>query len=212
MDTCGVCGAKRSPELRFTKVRDGWVCKNCIKESALIADFPDWQYRSKVISRMTVGDMRERIESNKKRIEDGKSKTELAERLEKFIVTTVDLHRDYEVICPVFFQTSNKGVLSSSYSDLARNYNREIERRRVTGEFSEERNDYMWLWFGLAGMPIGQNDFEPAFYIGIEEIKMQAIKMGADAIVGLHVDFDLDTTGFQFFYLHMYGTAVRFTD
>ena len=34
--------------------------------------------------------------------------------------------------------------------------------------------------------------------------------MKADAIVGMRQDIDLDTAGWQFFYLQMYGTAVRY--
>ena len=34
--------------------------------------------------------------------------------------------------------------------------------------------------------------------------------LNADAIIGLKQDIDLDTTGFQYFYLQMYGTAVKF--
>jgi uncharacterized protein YbjQ (UPF0145 family) len=34
--------------------------------------------------------------------------------------------------------------------------------------------------------------------------------LGADAVIGMRQDIDLDTNGFQFFYLQMYGTAVKF--
>ncbi len=34
--------------------------------------------------------------------------------------------------------------------------------------------------------------------------------LGADAVIAMRQDIDLDTEGFQFFYLQMYGTAVRF--
>ena len=39
---------------------------------------------------------------------------------------------------------------------------------------------------------------------------MRAEKMGADAIIGMHQDIDMDTNHFQYFYLQMYGTAVKF--
>ena len=34
--------------------------------------------------------------------------------------------------------------------------------------------------------------------------------LGADAIIGMRQDIDLDTNQFQAFYLQMYGTAVKF--
>ena len=33
--------------------------------------------------------------------------------------------------------------------------------------------------------------------------------MGADAVIGMRQDIDIDTNGFSYFYLQMYGTAVR---
>lgn len=213
MDTCCICGIKRASDIRFTKLKDAWICSNCLKESALTIDYPDWKERSKIISRMTAEQMRVRIESGKKKLAEIRAqKEEEAEKLASFPVTTADLQRPYEVICPLFFQTSNKGFFSSRYHELAKDYVKEIERRREQGEFSDKRPDLMWLWFGMAAMPIGQNDFEPAFYIGVEELKKRAIRLGADAIVGLRLDFDLDTSGFQYFYLQMYGTAVKFID
>ena len=34
--------------------------------------------------------------------------------------------------------------------------------------------------------------------------------MGADAVIGMRQDIDLDTNAFTYFYLQMYGTAVKF--
>jgi len=36
-----------------------------------------------------------------------------------------------------------------------------------------------------------------------------AASIGGDAIIWLRQDIDLDTSGFQFFYMQAYGTAVR---
>ncbi len=33
--------------------------------------------------------------------------------------------------------------------------------------------------------------------------------MGANAIVGMRQDIDIDSNGFQYFYMQMYGTAVK---
>ena len=55
-----------------------------------------------------------------------------------------------------------------------------------------------------------QNDFDKAFFISVKELQKRAEKIGANAIIGMRQDIDMDTTHFQFFYLQMYGTAVRF--
>ena len=44
-------------------------------------------------------------------------------------------------------------------------------------------------------------DFEISFYIATQELKKRAALMGANAIVCMRQDIDLDSTGFQFFYL-----------
>jgi hypothetical protein len=36
--------------------------------------------------------------------------------------------------------------------------------------------------------------------------------LGAHAVIGMRQDIDLDTTAFQYFYLQMYGTAVKFRE
>ena len=56
----------------------------------------------------------------------------------------------------------------------------------------------------------GQNDFDKAFFIAVQELKSRASILEADAIVSMRQDIDLDTNGFQHFYLQMYGTAVKF--
>lgn len=53
--------------------------------------------------------------------EEFQRKTAFEEKRNKvrsIVVTTGDLKRKYEVIAPVYFQISNKGVFSSSLSDL----------------------------------------------------------------------------------------------
>ena len=55
-----------------------------------------------------------------------------------------------------------------------------------------------------------QNEFDKAFYIAVRELEKKAIRMGADAVIGMRQDIDLDTVNFQYFYLQMYGTAVKF--
>ena len=123
------------------------------------------------------------------------------------LVTTGDLKEDYEVIGPVYFQVSNKGIFSSALSKLAKHYEAEIAQMKKQGQMGQFRADWGFLYGEYS---VGQTDFEKAFYIAVQELKKRATLLGAHAIVSMRQDIDLDTNTFQFFYLQMYGTAVRF--
>ena len=123
------------------------------------------------------------------------------------IVNTVDLKKDYEVIGPVYFQVSNKGLFSSTLSKLVKKYSAEIANRKREGIMSGDRADWGFLY---GEWSVGQSDFEKAFFVAVEEMKVRAKMLGADAVIGMRQDVDLDTNGFQYFYLQMYGTAVKF--
>jgi uncharacterized protein YbjQ (UPF0145 family) len=125
----------------------------------------------------------------------------------EIIVTTGDLKRDYEIIGPVYFQVSNKGVFSSALSKLAKQYMAEIAQMRRAGQMGGARTDWGFLYGEYS---VGQSEFEKAFFIAVQELKKRAELLGADAIISMRQDIDLDTNAFQFFYLQMYGTAVRF--
>lgn len=130
-----------------------------------------------------------------------------SEFIQNMIVTTGDLKEDYTVIGPVYFQTSNKGLFGSSLSELIRKYEDEIETMKGKGIVSPSRLDWGFIY---GEWSVGQNLFEKAFYVSTQELKKRAAILGADAIIGMRQDIDMDTTGFQYFYLQMYGTAVRF--
>jgi hypothetical protein len=125
------------------------------------------------------------------------------------VVTTGDLRRDYDIIGPVYFQVSNKGIFSSSLSKLVKQYEAEISAMRTRGEMSGPRADWGFLW---GEWSVGQTDFEKAFFVAVQELKKRAVLVGGDAVIGMRQDIDLDTTTFQYFYLQMYGTAVRIRD
>lgn len=140
--------------------------------------------------------------------EDSQDK-ELESTIDKknIIVTTGDLKREYEIIGPVYFQVSNKGVFGSTLSRLVAQYRNEIIAMKNNGTMSQEKSDWGFLY---GEWSVGQNDFEKAFYVATEELKKRANMLGADAIICMRQDIDLDTNAFQFFYLQMYGTAVKF--
>ncbi len=60
------------------------------------------------------------------------------------------------------------------------------------------------------GAASGHENYDKAFFIGIEELKERAVLLNADAVIGLHQSLRLDTNGFQYFYMQLYGTAVRY--
>ena len=130
---------------------------------------------------------------------------EYRQKVNAVIVTTGDLKEDYEIIGPVYFQVSNKGLFSSTLSDLVNKYSAEIEDMKNSALMSERRSDWGFLWGEYS---VGQNDFEKAFFVATQELKKRAVMLGGDAVVSMRQDIDLDTSGFQYFYLQMYGTVV----
>lgn len=123
------------------------------------------------------------------------------------IVTTGDLKRDYDILGPVYFQVSNKGLFGSALSNYVKKYQAEIQAMKKRGTMSQDRADWGFLY---GEWSVGQSDFEKAFYIATEELKKRGEMVGADAIICMRQDIDMDTNGFAFFYLQMYGTAVKF--
>lgn len=122
------------------------------------------------------------------------------------IVTTGDLKESYEIVGPVYFQVSNKGLFSSALSKLVKQYEIEIAQMKKQGQLGEARADWGFLYGEFS---VGQSDFEKAFFVAVQELKKRASLIGANAIICMRQDIDLDTNTFQFFYLQMYGTAVK---
>lgn len=146
-------------------------------------------------------------ETAEERAADAKQRAaEYRQKVNAVIVTTGDLKEDYEIIGPVYFQVSNKGLFSSTLSDLVNKYSAEIEDMKNSALMSERRSDWGFLWGEYS---VGQNDFEKAFFVATQELKKRALMLGGDAVVSMRQDIDLDTSGFQYFYLQMYGTVVK---
>ena len=53
--------------------------------------------------------------------------------MSNIIVTTGDLHKDYQVLGPVYFQVSNKGLFSSALGKLKEKYKLEIQSAKKSG-------------------------------------------------------------------------------
>ena len=146
------------------------------------------------------------------------------QQLANFKVTTCDLKEEYEIIGPVYFQINNHGF-SASYTKLVKQYAEDIENLKESGQLSNDKRRAFDQWSmpdeGTLGLPIGNHgkyqgiaydQFDKAFFISIQELKKRALILGADAIIGMRQDIDLDTEGIQYFYLQMYGTAVKIND
>ena len=123
------------------------------------------------------------------------------------IVSTADIKAEYEILGPVYFSVSNKGLFGSQLGTLIKKYKSEIEVLKKTTLLNPERADWGVLWGEFSA---GQNDFDKAFYVAVQELKIRASILKADAIISMRQDIDIDTNGFQYFYLQMYGTAVKF--
>lgn len=136
------------------------------------------------------------------------------------IVTTCDLKEDYEIIGPVYFQINDSGN-APVFGSLIKEYKDEINEWKAKGQGSNDRENILeaiGLLINLFDGPnlpnrdfVGNSHaiFDVAFFIGLQELKKRAMLLGADAIIGMKQDIDLDTHGFQHFYLQMYGTAVK---
>lgn len=123
------------------------------------------------------------------------------------LVTTGDVRRDYDILGPVYFQVSNKGLFGSALSKLVKQYAADIAAARTAGTVGAFRMDWSFLY---GEWSVGQSQFEQAFFVAVQELKLRAAMLGADAVIGMRQDIDMDTDSFQFFYLQMYGTAVKF--
>ncbi len=130
----------------------------------------------------------------------------------KLIVSTGDINKPYEIIGPVYFQVSNKpeGFSTSVFQDLKDYYVDKIDRMKASGELTEGgQGSSKWacMWGEWC---LGKSNFDIAFFIAVEELKKRAHMLGADGIIFMRQDIDFDIKEIQFFYLQMYGTAVRF--
>ena len=118
-------------------------------------------------------------------------------------VTTVDIREEYDILGQVYVQVANRGEFSSHLQLMREQYTEEIDDAIARGQIGT------WGPAYGAGDAGGQLDFEHAFYIAVRELQKRAALMGADAIVGMRHDIDLDAEVSMFFFLQMYGTAVK---
>ena len=185
-------------KVSFEKIKDmlseKYKCEQCDGSKEYIEDYIDSK-KEDIADKSLTQDERVELEN------------QFEKKMATMPVTTCDIKRDYDIIAPVYFQLSNKGVFSSTFSQLVSKSTDKLSNMKRSGMISREKADWGFLY---GEWSVGQNDFEKAFYIAVEELKLRAMQLGADAIIGMRQDIDLDTNGFAFFYLQMYGTAVKF--
>lgn len=147
---------------------------------------------------------------------------EILNRAPNVTVTTVDLHEDYEILGPVFFQINDAagGKMFSSYLEKHKAHLINLgKRNQLTGDRAGNFESFAYV-LNLASLILGGGQdrdltgnnhalFDAAFFIAVEELKVRTALLGGDAIVGLRQEFNLDTNGFQHFYLQVCGTAVK---
>lgn len=121
------------------------------------------------------------------------------------IVTTLDLREEYDIIGQVYVQVANRGEFSSHLQLLREQYASEIDDAIARGQIGEWNPSVLTSGEDASG----QIDFEHAFFIAVCELRRRATLMGADAVIGMRQDIDLDAEVSMFFFLQMYGTAVR---
>ena len=147
-------------------------------------------------------------------------------QIQKIFVTTTDIKREYDIIGPVFYQINDAGSGKMIFQKQ-KEYRSVINALKDQNQLVNQNASITESIGALSGMVElfstgdisastkdllgnGHNQFDEAFFISVEEIKKRAYYMGADAIIGMKEELNLDTNGFQHFYMQMYGTAVKF--
>lgn len=147
-------------------------------------------------------------------------------QIQKIFVTTTDIKREYDIISPVFYQINDAGSGKMIFQKQ-KEYRSVINALKDQNQLVNQNTSITESIGALSGMielfstgdisastkdllGNGHNQFDEAFFISVEELKKRAYYMGADAIIGMKEELNLDTNGFQHFYMQMYGTAVKF--
>lgn len=147
-------------------------------------------------------------------------------QIQKIFVTTTDIKREYDIIGPVFYQINDAGSGKMIFQKQ-KEYRSVINALKDQNQLVNQNTSITESIGALSGMIelfstgdisastkdlLGNrhNQFDEAFFISVEELKKRAYYMGADAIIGMKEELNLDTNGFQHFYMQMYGTAVKF--
>lgn len=127
------------------------------------------------------------------------------EQVQNVLVTTGDLKEEYEILGPVCVQVTNKGAFNNSYSLLLKKHMPSLAYLHSKGQLSSPAG-----WGILTGSWSADDaDFSKAFFICTQELKERTLLLGGEAVICMRQDTAVDTDTFHYFYLDMYGTAVK---
>ena len=129
-----------------------------------------------------------------------------------FCISLLTLHKTWD--------RTNRGIFSSAFGNLILKYRDPIFNKLLLRiDYSPSKSDkaelagnilsLFDLSFGYEGN-VGQGSFDSAFYICLAELKIRAAQLGGDEVIGMRMDFDLDTTDRACFYIQMYGTVIKY--
>ena len=116
-------------------------------------------------------------------------------------VTTGDVRDAYRVLRPVYFSVSNRNrMLDQTAAKLGIPMDGSGTPDPALVQFASQAQ-------------INWTAFPVAFDVCVEGIRRACLAVGGDAVVAMRQDIDLGegTTGVPFFYMQMYGTAVKLT-
>ncbi len=210
MAECKICNKRIGFSDGSNTVADGVICDECLAKAlgnVPVRSLYNYAKQIKEFEKMTAEEV---MAVSRKKEEAASIKEELLNKKTDIVVTTMDLHRDYEIIGPVYIQINNR---SNMFSSLRTKYSNLLENIKSSGQGSNDKIsglEIMQVLFVNTGTYNGHANFDDAFFIAVEELKERAALLGADAVIGMRQDIDLDSNGFQYFYLQMYGTAVKF--
>ncbi len=214
MANCKECGTK----LNMFDVGD--LCKKCYDE--LMAEINAKEKKERELQKLNLISIREKQREDRELQREYRElqKLNLISIAERISVTNCDSSKPYEVIGPIMFNTTNRGIFSSAFGNLVSKYRDPVFNKLLLKiDYSPSKSDNAELAgnilslfdfsFGYEGN-VGQSSFDSAFYICLAELKIRAAQLGGDEIIGMRMDFDLDTTDRASFYIQMYGTVIKY--
>lgn len=125
------------------------------------------------------------------------------------IATTADLKEDYKIISPIIFSFDNQPVLFSSktkLNELLEKYKLKTEKMLSAISSHDEQKTHLDFFYAI--LLNKDNPLEQMFYIGVEELKLRAEMLHADAIIGISQEVTSHNHP-TFFNYKIYGTAVK---
>lgn len=123
-------------------------------------------------------------------------------RIQSIPVTTADLKCKYMIVSPVIFSVRDNEAAQVVFKNLSLKYEAFPYNLMMTVPCAADRSF-------SSNIDVVKNQREYLFYISLSELKLRAASMGADAIIGMRVNFDAAKDLTTDCYFQMYGTAVK---